>query len=265
MPHYELDGQGAIVTGSGRSIGRGIALRLGREGASVVVADIDLPSAEAVSKEIQSAGGKAIAVRMDVTRKTDADRVVAETVAAFGRLDILVNNAAIARVKPTLEVEEADWDEHMAVNAKGVLFCSQAAAREMIKQGHGGRIITILSTAARLPGGPTTALGAYVASKHAALGLIQKMSQEMAPHGILMNAVFPGIVDTPMLHNQMRSVAELTGESYQAQRERFQAKILLGRLQQPEDVANMVAFLASSDANYTVGQSFDASGGAFFW
>jgi len=265
MPHYELDGQGAIVTGSGRSIGRGIALRLGREGASVTVSDIDLSSAEAVSKEIQSAGGKAIAMKMDVSKKAVADRVVAQTVDAFGRLDVLVNNAGVAQVKPAMEIEEADWDLHMNVNAKGVLFCSQAAAQQMIKQGHGGRIITILSTAARIPSGRNTALAAYVASKHAALGLIQQMSQDLAPHGILMNGVFPGIVDTPMLHNQMRRVAELTGESVDAQRKRFLAKIPMGRLQHPDDVANMVAFLASSDANYTVGQCFDVNGGAFFW
>ena len=265
MPRYELDGQGAIVTGGARSIGRGIALRLAQEGASVLVADVDLSAAEFVAKEIQSAGGKAVAVKMDVTKKVDADRAVAETIANFGRLDVLVNNAGVAKVKPLMEVEAADWDEHMDVNAKGVLFCSQAAARQMIEQGHGGRIITILSTAARLPSGPTTALGAYVASKHAALGLIQQMSQEVAPHGILMNGVFPGIVDTPMLHDQMRRVAELTGESTESQRERFQKRIPLGRLGQPEDVANMVAFLASGDANYTVGQSFDANGGAFFW
>jgi len=265
MPHYDLDGRSALVTGGGRSIGRGIALRLGCEGASVAVADLDLPSAEEVAEEIRAAGGVAVAIEMDVTRRADADGAVAETVAVLGRLDILVNNAGIAKVKPMMELEEADWDEHMAVNAKGVLFCSQAAARQMIDQGEGGRIITILSTAARLPSGRTTALGAYVASKHAALGLIQQMSQEVAPHGILMNGVFPGIVDTPMLHEQMRRVAELTGESCEAQRKRFQTTIPLGRLQQPDDVANMVAFLASRDANYTVGQSFDVNGGAFFW
>ena len=125
------------------------------------------------------AGGQAIALEMDVTRKSDAERTVAET--AAGQFDILVNNAGIARVMPTMEIDENDWDEHIAVNAKGVLFCFQAASRQMIQHGNGGCIITILSTAARLPAGPTTALGASMASKHAMLGLIQQMSQEVAP------------------------------------------------------------------------------------
>ena len=265
MPNYELDDQGAIVTGGGVNIGRGIALRLAREGASVTIADVDAQAGESVAAEIRDAGGRAVSVPTDVSDKSQVDRMVQETVAEFGRLDIMVNNAGVLSLALAIDVEEADWDRHFAVNTKGVLFCSQAAARQMIEQGHGGRIITIVSTAGRLPSFRDSPLASYVASKHATMGLIKQMSQEVAPEGILMNAVFPGIVDTDMLRSMHRDVAGKTGEEYEEVRERVLELIPLGRYQTADDVANMVAFLASADANYSVGQAFDANGGAFFW
>ena len=265
MPTYELDGKGAIVTGGGRNIGRGIAHRLAREGAAVVVADIDPDAGEAVAGEIRDAGGRAISLQTDVTDRSQVDRMVDRTVATFGALDIMVNNSGVLSPSLAIDISEDDWDRHFAVNAKGVLFCSQAAAHRMIDQGRGGRIITIVSTAGRLPSFRDTPVAAYVASKHAAMGLIKQMSQEIAPHGILMNAVFPGIVDTDMLRSMHRDVSEETGETYEAVRERVLALIPLGRYQTPDDVANVVAFLASADANYSVGQAFDANGGVFFW
>ena len=264
MPSYELDNQAAIVTGGGRGIGRGIALRLALEGAPVTVADLNEKAAEEVAGEIRSRGGQAISLKVDVTQKADANHMVSETASVFGRLDILVNNAGVVTITPALEIDEADWDLHMNVNAKGVLLCSQAASRQMIAQGHGGRIITIVSTAGKLPS-KGMHIAAYVASKHAAVGLTQQMSLELAPHGILMNSVFPGIVDTEMLRGMHRRIAADSGEAYEDVRARAVNLIPLGRLQGPEDVANMVAFLASSDANYSVGQCFDANGGAFFW
>lgn len=265
MPSYELHGKGAVVTGGGRNIGRGIAHRLAAEGAAVAVADIDAAAGEAVADEIQGAGGRAISVPTDVTDRSQVDRTVERTVASFGSLDIMVNNSGVLSTCPAIDIAEDDWDRHFAVNAKGVLFCSQAAARQMIRQGRGGRIITIVSTAGVLPSFRDTHVASYVASKHAAMGLIKQMGQEIAPHGILMNAVFPGIVDTDMLRAIHRDVAADTGETYEDVRRRVLDLIPLGRYQTPDDVAKMVAFLASADADYSVGQAFDANGGAFFW
>ncbi len=265
MPSYGLDGKGAIVTGGGRNIGRGIAHRLATEGAAVAVADIDAAAGEAVAAEIQDDGGRAISVPTDVTDRSQVDRMVAQTVAAFGSLDIMVNNSGVLSTSLAIDITEDDWDRHFAVNTKGVLFCSQAAAHRMIHQGHGGRIITIVSTAGVLPSFRDTHVAAYVSSKHAAMGLIKQMSQEIASHGILMNAVFPGIVDTDMLRAIHRDVAAESGETYEDVRQRVLDLIPVGRYQTPDDVANMVAFLASADANYSVGQAFDANGGAFFW
>ena len=265
MPTYELNDKAAIVTGGGRNIGRGIAHRLSKEGAAVVIADIDADAGERVAAEIRDGGGRAISVPTDITDRSQVDHMVALTVASFGALDIMVNNSGVLSLCPAINIEEDDWDRHFAVNAKGVLFCSQAAAHQMIDQGHGGRIITIVSTAGRLPSFRDSPVAAYVASKHAAMGLIKQMSQEIAPHGILMNAVFPGIVDTDMLRFMHREVGKETGETYEAVRERVLDLIPLGRYQTPDDVANIVAFLASADANYSVGQAFDANGGVFFW
>ena len=135
MPRYELDGQVAIVTGAGRGIGRATALRLAREGASVTVADINEANAKGVAEEIESTAGTAHPVTVDVTNKSDTERMVSETVARFGKLDILVNNAGIAIIASLMDTDEATWDALMNVNAKGVLLCSQAAARQMIDQG----------------------------------------------------------------------------------------------------------------------------------
>ena len=139
MPRYELDGQVAIVTGAGRGIGRATALRLAREGASVTVADINEANAKGVAEEIESTAGTAHPVTVDVTNKSDTERMVSETVARFGKLNILVNNAGIAIIASLMDTDEATWDALMNVNAKGVLLCSQAAARQMIDQGNGGQ------------------------------------------------------------------------------------------------------------------------------
>lgn len=261
MPHYELNGAAAIVTGAARGIGRAIAERLAREGARVALADRDDPG-EAVAA-IAASGAEAIGIRGDVTDRAAVERLVADVVAAFGRVDILVNNAGVLRVTPILEIDDAEWDLHLAVNATAVLLCSQTAARQMILQGNGGRIITIISSAGRIPSGAPIA--SYVASKHAAMGLVQQMGRELAPHGILANAVFPGIVATEMLDDVYRGVAARTGRTVDEIRAADVKSIPIGRLQLPEDVANMVAFLASADANYSAGQAFDVGGGAFFW
>lgn len=261
MSRYELGGQVAIVTGGARGIGRAISTRLATEGADVAILDRD-PSEEAVAV-IRSIGRRAVELRVDVTDRAAVDAAFAKVVDELGRLDVLVNNAGYLRPAAVLDIDDEQWERHMAVNAKGPLVCSQAAARQMIAQGGGGRIITIVSAAGRIPSGAP--IGAYVASKHAAMGLVQQFGTELAPHGILVNAVFPGIVDTDMLVAVHQAKAARTGLTYAAVREADVATIPVGRFQTPDDVANMVAFLASSDANYSAGQAFDAGGGAFFW
>ena len=261
MPRYELNGQVAIVTGAGRGIGRATALRLAREGASVVVADINEANAKAVAEEIESAAGTAYPVTVDVTNRADTERMVSETVARFGKLDILVNNAGIAVIASLMDTDEAAWDALMDVNAKGVLLCSQAAARQMIDQGNGGRIINNASGAGKTVPGRGTPLGAYAATKHAVVALTKQFGLELSPHGILVNCVCPGIVDTPMWELIDREVAQLEGVPVGSVKARAVARIPVGRIQEPEDVANLIVFLASEDASYITAQAVNVSGG----
>jgi meso-butanediol dehydrogenase/(S,S)-butanediol dehydrogenase/diacetyl reductase len=261
MPRYDLEGQVAIVTGAGRGIGRAIALRLAQEGASVTVADLDETNAQAVAGEIAAADGQAHVIRVDVTHKDDVERMVHETVDRFGRLDIQVNNAGIGIVAPLMDTDEEIWDRLMNVNAKSVLFCSQAAARQMIVQSDGGRIINNASGAGKIAPGKGIPLGAYAASKHAVVAITKQMGLELSDHGILVNCICAGIVDTPMWDLIDREITMRQGAPSGSAKEAAVASIPLGRIQQPEDVANMVAFLTSSDAAYMTGQTYNVCGG----
>jgi acetoin reductase-like protein len=260
---YELDGQVAIVTGGARGIGRAICLRLAREGAAVTVGDVDEDGATSVANEIGESDGRALGLRIDVTRQEDAHRLVDATVARFGRVDILVNNAGVLRVAPLMQTDESTWDVTFDVNVKGMLFCSQAAARQMIAQGEGGRIINAASGAAKM--GPALPIGAYAASKHAVLGLTRCLAIELAPHQILVNCYCPGIVDTPMWDVIDRDVAALQGRPIGSVIKDALASIPLGRLQTPDDVANVVAFYASADASYVTADALNNSGGLLTW
>ena len=261
MPSYDLENKVAIITGAGRGIGRTISMRLAREGAAVAVTDLDEANAAAVSEEIADAGGRAFPLRVDVTQRDDTERMVMETVDRLGRLDIHVNNAGIGVVAPLMDTDEESWDALMTVNAKGVLLCSQAAARQMIAQGEGGRIINNASGAGKIAPGKGMPLGAYAASKHAVVALTKQLGLELSDHGILVNCVCAGIVDTEMWDLIDREVAKLQGVPAGSVVEAAVASIPLGRIQQPEDVANLVAFLASSDADYMTGQTYNVCGG----
>ncbi len=260
MLNYDLTGQVAIITGGGSGIGRAVALRFAREGCKVTVADLNETNATRVATEIRALGGNALAMQIDVTRKADCDHMVQETVTRFGPLNIQFNNAGIARVATLLETDEATWDAIMNVNAKGVLFSAQAAAQQMIAQGNGGRIINNASAAGKTAPGRMP-LGAYSASKHAVVALTRQMGLEWAGHGILVNCVCPGIVDTPMWDLIDREVAQREGVPIGSVKAQVVSTIPIGRIEQPEDVANMVAFLASADAAYVTAQAVDVSGG----
>lgn len=261
MPRYDLDGQVAVVTGAGRGIGRAIAFRLAREGCPVAVADLNGETAAQVAAEIEELGGQALPLRVDVTSKEDTERMVRRAVDRLGNLRILVNNAGIGAIAPLLDTDEKTWDALMNVNAKGVLFCAQAAARQMITQASGGRIINNASGAGKVAPGKNLPLGAYAASKHAVVALTRQMGLELSDHGILVNCVCAGIVDTPMWDLIDRETAARQGLPVGAIKAQAVAGVPLGRIQQPEDVANMVAFLASDDASYMTGQTYNASGG----
>ena len=261
MPRYDLEGQVAIVTGAGRGIGRAISLRLASEGVSVAVTDIDSSNADKVVAEIESDGGQAVSLQVDVTRKAEVDQMVHDTVAKFGPLDILVNNAGVGAVVPLMDTDEDVWDTMMDINAKGVLLCSQAGARQMITTGSGGRIINNASGAGKIAPGKDVPLGAYAASKHAVVALTKQMGLELAQHRILVNCVCAGIVDTPMWDLIDREIAKREGTPIGSVKASAVASIPLGRIQEPEDVANVVVFLASTDANYMTGQTYNVCGG----
>lgn len=255
-----LDGKAAIVTGAGQGIGRAIALRLARDGAAVAVADLNAETAAQVADEIARAGGRSLALRTDVTAAADRDRMVRATLDRFGRIDILVNNAGIIRVHPPLEPTEEDWDITMAVNAKAVYFCSVAVLRHMMERGS-GKIVNIASMAAKL--GSPIAID-YNASKAAVVAITRNLAMAAAPYKVNINAVCPGIVDTAMWDLLDSQGGPLLGLGPGEFRRSRVASIPLGRIETPEDVAGVVAFLCGPDADYMTGQAINVTGGLVF-
>ena len=253
----------AIVTGGARGIGRGIALRLAADGIDVAIAD--LPSmrgeAEAVAEEIRAAGQRSTVIDVDVSDPAQVDAMVAATVAELGQLDVMVANAGVAAVAPLLDVTPEDFDWLMSINLRGVFLCYTSAARQMIAQGHGGKIIGAASIAAHKGFGM---LGHYSASKFAVRGLTQAAAQEWAEHGITVNAYCPGIVGTKMWELIDEKLAERMGLQKGEAIAQFSELITLGRVQTPDDVAQFVSYLASADSDYMTGQSVMIDGGVIF-
>jgi 3-oxoacyl-[acyl-carrier protein] reductase len=248
---FDITGNVAIVTGAASGIGRAIALDLAGLGASVVAADKDIGGAQEVVKEIESAGGRAIATETDVTGKKDVEQMVQKTIERFGKIDILVNNAGIIARSSVMDIHEEELDRTFDVNLKGVVLCSQAAARHMI-EGKSGKIVNVgssLSSRAsvcNLSGGGAD----YCASKAAVQAITRSLAMELGPCGINVNAVAPGVTNTPM-HEGLWEMAA----AY------YQNSVPLGRLAEPEDIADVVVFLVTDAARYITGQTIHVNGG----
>lgn len=243
----DLSGRVALVTGSGRGIGRAIALKLAEHGASLVVNDIEgSPGAGEVAEEIRSRGREAVVILADISRAEEVSRLVEEAVAALGRVDILVNNAGIARDQLLLRMSDADWDQVLAINLKGAFLCSRAVLRHMVRQ-RWGRIISIASVVGLMG---NAGQANYAAAKAGLIGLTKTIAKEVASREITANAIAPGFIDTDM-----------TRKLSPALKDEILKQIPLGSFGSPEDVAQAVLFLASEEARYITGQVLNVDGG----
>jgi len=248
----------ALVTGAGQGIGKAAAMALAAAGAHVVVADIDQQKAEATADAILARQKKALAVQADVGDLAEIDRMVRQALDRFGQIDVLLNNAGVTRRADIMDLTEADWDRIHRVNAKGVFFCLQRVAREMIPR-RSGRIINIASIAGKGYEGASNA--AYAASKGAVIALTKTAAQQLGRHNINVNSVCPGVTRTALSEANLLVRAQEAGVSVEEMDRRRAEVIPLKRANDPEDIAAMVVFLASPGARNITGQSFNIDGG----
>lgn len=253
----ELQGQVAIVTGAGRGIGRATALELARMGADVVVAELDTDGADKTAALVKDAGRRAAVIPTDVTKRPQLAALVERTVAAFGRIDVLVNNAGIYRAAATLDVTEEHWDAIMTLNARAVFFASQAVLPTMIAARRGA-IVNLASMAGKI--GSRTNLP-YNVSKAAVISMTKSLALAHAADGIRVNCVCPGFVETDMWHQVAREQGKLLGQTPEEFTRRRAETVPLGRMERPEDVAAVIGFLASPRAGYMTGQALSVDGG----
>jgi 2-dehydro-3-deoxy-D-gluconate 5-dehydrogenase len=250
---FDLRGKGAIVTGGAMGIGQGIAFRLGEAGAGVMIADINLEAAEATADQIRRQGGIARAIQADIGCVSDVRTLVQSAVETFGHVDILINNAGVSPLPflPALEIEEAVWDKVLAINLKGMFFCTQEAARRMVSQGRGGKIVNIASMAYMHP--PAN-MAHYCASKGGVVSLTKALAKEFDTYNIQVNAIAPGGIITPAATLSLQSVgvdAALAKNS----------SIDLGTWGKPDDIGKVALFLSSSAADHMTGSILLADGG----
>lgn len=255
---FDLTGKGAIVTGGGMGIGQGIAFRLAEAGASVMIADIKPETASQTVEMIKARGGKAQSIQADASSVADARKAVQATIKAFGRLDILVNNAAIYPKSSFMQISEEMWDKVLNTNLKSVFFYSQAATQEMIKAKNGGKIINIASIDGMHP---NRELSHYVTSKGGVVMLTKALALELAPHNILVNAVAPGGIKTPGVDAIKKQLSLLTGIAPEVLMKGFTQRVPLQREGEPDDIAKVVLFLASAAADFMTGSLVLVDGG----
>jgi NAD(P)-dependent dehydrogenase (short-subunit alcohol dehydrogenase family) len=256
MTDLPLTGRRALVTGAGTGIGRAIARALARDGASVAVTDLDGDAARRVADEI---GMPAAGLPLDVTDPDSTERAFEEAVQRLGGLEIVCANAGVSTMRSLAELEPAEWDFNMAVNAKGVFLTNRAAVRYWLGHGVAGVIVNTASMAGKI-GAPL--LAHYSASKFAVVGFTQALAREVAPNGIRVNCVCPGFVRSSMQERELVWEAGLRGMTVDEVRDEYVTLTPLGRLEEPEDVADAVAFLAGDRARFITGEALNVSGGA---
>jgi len=244
----KLKGKVALVTGAAQGIGKAVALLLARNGADIVVSDVNLEKAEETAKEIEGLGQQALATKTNVADANDVERMVQAALERFGRIDILVNNAGITRDKLLLRMSDEDWDAVLGVNLKGTFLCTRAVIRPMAKQ-KSGKIVNIASVVGAMG---NAGQANYGASKAGVIGFTKTVAREYAPRGINVNAIAPGYIETPM-----------TEALPDKAKEELKRLIPMDRLGKPEDVAEAVLFLVSEASNYITGQVLHVNGGIY--
>lgn len=250
-----LAGKSALITGAARGIGLGFARAYLAEGAQVAIADINLTAAQ---KAAEALGPNAHAIALDVTQQGSIDAAFAEAIAKMGKLDVLINNAALFSAAPTVEITRADYDKLFAVNVAGTLFCQQAAARHMIERGQGGTIINMASQAGRRGEG---LVAVYCATKAAVISLTQSAGLDLIRHGINVNAIAPGVVDGEHWDGVDAFFAKYEGKAPGQKKREVGAAVPFGRMGTAEDLTGMAIFLATPEAKYIVAQCFGVDGG----
>jgi len=247
----DLKNKVVIITGARRGMGRTHALALAKTGAKVVVADISKEDCEKVVKEIEKNRGEAMAIKCDVSKKAEVDKMVQDTVKKWGKVDVLVNNAGICQFKPFLDLTEEDWQKTLDINLKGYFLCAQACAKEMVKQKY-GVIVNIASIAMGQVGCGFNTLAHYSASKGGIVAMTETLAQELASYNIRINAVAPGAIETPMVDPLKQDKKTMAATL---------ARIPLHRLGKPEEVSKLVLFLASDESSYMTGATVVVDGG----
>lgn len=248
---FDFKNKVVIITGSRRGMGRSHAILFAKAGAKVVVSDISEEDCQKVVDEIKQNGGEAIAIKCDVTKKSEVEDMIKETVEKWGKIDVLVNNAGVISYKPFLELPEEEWDKILSVNLKGNFLCAQAAAKEMMKQ-KSGAIVNIASIMMGQMGMGMPTIAHYTASKGGIAALTKTMALELAPYNIRVNAIAPGAIETPMADPSKVDPKIL---------EATLARIPLHRYGKPEEVSNLALFLASDASSYITGSIVVIDGG----